>query len=581
MSLVRSNRRRVVGFLSDQRRLNVAVTRARRHLCIVCDTATISEGDPTPDHFLRGLMRYMSDHGDHRSALEWIEGGSSGSDHAMHARPTATKHTKIANKKIYGDQRRRHADELVQRATALVDHLCIGKDVCGEVVVHGSDGALELIVHPVATTATTSVCSLLFPTTFDSMIRARIHEYCEIRNAAMLASGQLQLQLHSASEGLEPQRRLRVTVKERPTLEAGDREQSTESVAAVESRETLSSEGINKGDSHVKEEEEEEEPTIHTEMPQCPVEKISKQKSYRQFQPRNQARVKEAEARQAQKLAEAAADAEAALVEALAQVQPGPKGQRLGSADGGVSLSQLPPTHPAHRARPSSNGPFFAPPPAPELELVSRELQDALSAPFKGKMKAKSKGSLEQEEDDDALLELAMQHAQLEREAQRRVAHDQQYRVPLSNGGIESNKKSGAIPNPESVAALAAMRRRQQELAQKRKPGAEKEQGTSQHDADVLRTVSGGGSSALRGAKAASTPSKQAASSVVAAARAAVAAKSVDPISAAEAAAAKTSRVDDVFAAARQRAEAKALLRNRALAAAEAREGATGKGAGK
>uniref|UniRef100_A0A7S2E2A3 DNA2/NAM7 helicase-like C-terminal domain-containing protein n=1 Tax=Haptolina brevifila TaxID=156173 RepID=A0A7S2E2A3_9EUKA len=45
LSLVRSNPRKQVGFLSDHRRLNVAVTRARRHVAVVCDPQTVSS-DP-------------------------------------------------------------------------------------------------------------------------------------------------------------------------------------------------------------------------------------------------------------------------------------------------------------------------------------------------------------------------------------------------------------------------------------------------------------------------------------------------------------------------------------------------------
>lgn len=43
ISLVRSNQHGVVGFLSDFRRLNVAVTRARKHVMIVGDASTISK----------------------------------------------------------------------------------------------------------------------------------------------------------------------------------------------------------------------------------------------------------------------------------------------------------------------------------------------------------------------------------------------------------------------------------------------------------------------------------------------------------------------------------------------------------
>ena len=45
LSLVRSNRSRQLGFLVEKRRLNVAVTRARRQLVVVCDSDTVSQ-DP-------------------------------------------------------------------------------------------------------------------------------------------------------------------------------------------------------------------------------------------------------------------------------------------------------------------------------------------------------------------------------------------------------------------------------------------------------------------------------------------------------------------------------------------------------
>ncbi|KAJ3068917.1 hypothetical protein HDU98_007996 [Podochytrium sp. JEL0797] len=59
LSLVRSNVRGEVGFLGDERRLNVAVTRARRHLCVVMD-----EGMKIRSGFLKGLVEWAEAEGD-------------------------------------------------------------------------------------------------------------------------------------------------------------------------------------------------------------------------------------------------------------------------------------------------------------------------------------------------------------------------------------------------------------------------------------------------------------------------------------------------------------------------------------
>lgn len=55
-----------VGFLSDCRRMNVAVTRARRQCCLVCDTETVSS-----DGFLKRLVEYFEEHGEYLSASEY------------------------------------------------------------------------------------------------------------------------------------------------------------------------------------------------------------------------------------------------------------------------------------------------------------------------------------------------------------------------------------------------------------------------------------------------------------------------------------------------------------------------------
>ncbi|KAF8681959.1 hypothetical protein HU200_045412 [Digitaria exilis] len=66
ISMVRSNAKKEVGFLSDHRRMNVAVTRARRQCCLVCDVETVSS-----DKFLKRLIEYFEENGEYLSASEY------------------------------------------------------------------------------------------------------------------------------------------------------------------------------------------------------------------------------------------------------------------------------------------------------------------------------------------------------------------------------------------------------------------------------------------------------------------------------------------------------------------------------
>ena len=66
--MVRSSNSHEIGFLRDDRRLNVAVTRAKRHVCVVCDVETVNQSV-----FIAGLVDWIDSHGEHRSAIELQE----------------------------------------------------------------------------------------------------------------------------------------------------------------------------------------------------------------------------------------------------------------------------------------------------------------------------------------------------------------------------------------------------------------------------------------------------------------------------------------------------------------------------
>ncbi|KAI9007107.1 P-loop containing nucleoside triphosphate hydrolase protein [Gaertneriomyces semiglobifer] len=73
ISLVRSNSEGDVGFLTESRRLNVAITRAKRHVCLICDSETIERGGS----FLKGVVEWFNEHGENVLLLRCIPRDSS------------------------------------------------------------------------------------------------------------------------------------------------------------------------------------------------------------------------------------------------------------------------------------------------------------------------------------------------------------------------------------------------------------------------------------------------------------------------------------------------------------------------
>jgi superfamily I DNA and/or RNA helicase len=65
ISTVRSNGKGEIGFLGDQRRMNVALTRAKRKLIVIGDSATLGSSS-----FFQSLLEYFQQHGKYRSVFE-------------------------------------------------------------------------------------------------------------------------------------------------------------------------------------------------------------------------------------------------------------------------------------------------------------------------------------------------------------------------------------------------------------------------------------------------------------------------------------------------------------------------------
>ncbi len=67
ISLVRTNERGELGFLKDTRRMNVAMTRAKKRLVVMGDSATIASHP-----FYKSFLAYQDTHGAYRSGWEWL-----------------------------------------------------------------------------------------------------------------------------------------------------------------------------------------------------------------------------------------------------------------------------------------------------------------------------------------------------------------------------------------------------------------------------------------------------------------------------------------------------------------------------
>lgn len=173
ISTVRSNPRHLVGFLSDHRRMNVAVTRARRHLAIIGDGETMCS-----DAHLATLVEYLCEHADLRSAHEYGDTVASHTGRAQQRR----KHATAEQEREHGQRLERERLER-ERAKAEARGRLMG--VIKHHVAYGSHQ------RPLA-----------FPATLSSLERLVAHEIAE------------ELGLLHGSEGEGADRRLTITLQQ-------------------------------------------------------------------------------------------------------------------------------------------------------------------------------------------------------------------------------------------------------------------------------------------------------------------------------------------------------------------------------
>ena len=69
ITLVRSNSNSEIGFLADTRRMNVALTRAKRKLIVIGDSATLATNE-----FYANMIEYIENIGGYRSIWDWEYG---------------------------------------------------------------------------------------------------------------------------------------------------------------------------------------------------------------------------------------------------------------------------------------------------------------------------------------------------------------------------------------------------------------------------------------------------------------------------------------------------------------------------
>jgi len=220
ISMVRSNHNKQIGFLSNERRMNVAVTRAKRLCVLICDSGTVNQ-----NKFLKGLTTYFKANGLTRSAFDYqgnenvrmMYGGQANNqvkqapvqkqekDAAEQSADSEAKAKGIsqAERKRLKQQRQREEDQKVQRDRQLQEEKnkenqkrggrpsgTPAADAGYTFQMNKSAEEIEIEEKIVAFVANDEAQSLEFPATFNSYHRVLVHRIAEEHGLLHESSGQ-------------------------------------------------------------------------------------------------------------------------------------------------------------------------------------------------------------------------------------------------------------------------------------------------------------------------------------------------------------------------------------------------------
>ncbi|KAM8816062.1 DNA-binding protein SMUBP-2 [Rhynchonycteris naso] len=186
LSFVRSNRKGEVGFLAEDRRINVAVTRARRHVAVVCDSRTVGN-----HAFLKTLLDYFTAHGEVRTAFEYLDdivpenySHESSQGHSQGgAKPqgSATSARKPGNLRPEGAREARAAARPAQKTACRKPG---GPGACAQPRVGSPEGVgsrdpVDYLRATIAEFVASEQMQLEFPTSLNSHDRLRVHLIAE------------------------------------------------------------------------------------------------------------------------------------------------------------------------------------------------------------------------------------------------------------------------------------------------------------------------------------------------------------------------------------------------------------------